>query len=293
MCTTETASTSGAVSCSGQFNYDREPPAEWIAQLREISPVCEDRGWLELVWESGDPWAPVQRWELYEMIHASVVDPGEVRELRGPHPRKEGHPCTSTPLSSWAVHPAANYRPCICRRKTNAWRGGVSLVSLTEWKLFQRTGYVGRPFWIIQGTTGGHKCAFGHDEQMLLEAEGYPTVAPPSGTLAYAPFDGRVVRSITRFNRLWQFKNNIDEYREAMGPGYTQYKKTVDQELRRQLVEHLKTQMEDVADLFVKAANAGEMDHLPRTSIDYDRLAPQNDAHFIETGNMLHHSRAH
>lgn len=290
---TPTAPTSGAVLVSGQFDFDREPPPEWVKQLEEISPPAEDRGFLRLVWEPGDPWAPVQRWELWEMIHPSVVDPSEVRELRGPHPRKEGHPCTSTPISSWAVRPAPNYEPCKCRHKTDAWRGGVSLVSLTEWKVFQRTGYVGRPFWIIQGTTGGHKCAFAHDEALLLEAEGYPAIAPAAGALPYAPFDGRVLRSITRFNRLWQFKNNIDDYRETMGPGYERYRREVNKELRRELVGHLRTQMEDVAELFVKAADLGELDDQPRTDIDYDRLEPQNEAHYVETGNILHHSRAH
>src|SRR4051812_34960665 len=100
-----------------QFFYDREAPAEWTAALRELSPFAEDRGWLELVWESGDPWAPVQRWGLWEMLHPSVVDPDELAELRGEHPRKFGHPCTSTPISSWLIPPDPTYRPCLCRHK--------------------------------------------------------------------------------------------------------------------------------------------------------------------------------
>jgi len=273
------------------FEFDKEPPAEWVAALRRISEVSDERGWLEFVWEPGDPWAPVQRWELWEMIHPSVVDPAEVRELRGKHPRREGHPCTSVPISSWAVRPAKSYRPCLCRHKLEAWKGSDSLVTLTAWKLFQRTGYVGRPFWIIQGTGGGNKAEFTHEEGLLLEAEGYPPVAPPSGSLPYAPFDQRVISAISRFNRLWQFKNNLEEYREAMGPGYAKYRKEVEKKLRIQLVAHLKSQMVDVEPLFLKADEDGELENQPRTSIDYDRLEPQNEEHFIETGHMLHHTR--
>jgi hypothetical protein len=278
------------VLVTGEFVYDREAPKEWTQALRDISPISEDRGWLELVWESGDPWCPVQRWELYEMVHPSVIDPMELFALRGANPRATGHPCTSLPISSWAARPAADYQPCHCREKTEAWRDSESMVSLTEWKLFQRTGYIGRPFWVIQGTTGGNKVGFTHEEGLLLEAEGYPPIAPPGGSLPYAPFDQRVVRQITRFNRLWQFKNNIQEYRESMGPGYERYRKGVDKELRKQLVAHLKEQMHDVAEDFIRAADLGELDNVARTEIDYDRLDQMNDEHFVETGKILHHS---
>jgi hypothetical protein len=281
------------------FEYDRSAPTEWTDRMREFSPVSEDRGWLELVWIAGDPWQPVQRWELWEMVHPSVVSHEELAELRGAHPRLEGHPCTSVPMSSWAIKPDAHYRPCLCRHKTEAWKGGMSLVSLDEWKLFRRMKethgieYVGRPFWIIQGTRGGNKVGFTHEEGLLLEAEGYPAIAPASGSLPYAPFDERVVRQITRFNRLWQFKNNIEEYREAMGEGYAKYKQTINKELRRQLVAHLKEQMEDIAELFIRAADKGELDNTPRTEIDYDKLAEVNEAAYVETGQMVHHSRMH
>lgn len=272
------------------FTYDRTPPEEWVRRLRELSPVADDRGWLEFVWEAGDPWAPVQRWELWEMVHPSLVDPSEVAELRGAHPRADGHPCTSTPVSSWAVSPGKNYQPCLCRHKLEKWKGSLSGVSLTSWKLFQRTAYVGRPFWVIQGTGGGNKFGFTHEEGLLLEAEGYPPVAPPSGSLPYASFDQRVISQITRFNRLWQFRNNIEDYRDAMGPGYEQYRKQVAKELRKQLVAHLKQQMADVEPLFLKADDAGELENQPRTDIDYDRLEPQSEEHYVETGNVLHHS---
>src|SRR5581483_4573362 len=80
------------LSFVASFDHERTPPAEWVVALRELSPVSDDRGWLELVWEPGDPWRPEQRWELWEMIHPSVIDPDELRELRGPSPRMHGHP---------------------------------------------------------------------------------------------------------------------------------------------------------------------------------------------------------
>lgn len=289
----------------GTFEHDRLAPAEWTQRLRDISPVSDIMGWLELVWEPGDPWIPSQRWTIYEMLHPDVIaadeaeedrDKGErteLEELYGPHPRSEGHICTSVPQSSWAVKFARNFQPCLCRRKLEAWRrGACTQVTLTQWKLFRRTGYVGRPFWVIQGSNGGHKYGFTHEEQMMLEESGYKGVLEPPGpgVMEYAPFDERVVKHITRFNRLWAFRNQLGEYRRTMGENYAQYRATVDRELRRQLVDHLAEQMKEPTELFLRAAKAGEMDKKRRTSVDYERLEDASTRHYIETGQILHHS---
>jgi hypothetical protein len=279
----------------GTFVHDWVAPDEWTQRLRDLSPVSDISGWLELVWEPGDPWIPVQRWTLYEMLHPTLIDDvEELAELYGPHPRSEGHICTSVPQHQWPVRFVnGHYRPCLCRKKTESWRRGpCTIVTLTQWKLFRRTGCVGRPFWTIQGTNGGHKHSFTHEETLLLEQSGYKGVLepPPAGDMAYAPFDERVVKHITRFNRLWQFRNSLEEYREAMGSGYERYRKTIDSELRRQLVDHLAEQMKEPTDLFLRAARQGQLDKKRRTSIDYERLEDESTRHYIETGQILHES---
>ena len=272
------------------FTHDRIAPAEWTAALRELSPMSRERGWLELVWEPGDPWRRAERWALWEMIHPGVVDREEVAELEGPHPRSEGHACTSVPIGNWAPR-WKRTQPCICRRKTESWRKGPCIdVTLDQWKLYRRTGYVGRPFWVIQGTTGGHKHSFTNDEKVLLEEQGYLVDPPATGALEYAPFDGRVLRQISRFNRLWQFQNNAEEYEYAMGEGYEQYRAGVEKQLRVQLVAHLKEQMADVAAEIVDHQH--ELEAFARTSLDYDRIAEQNEEKFITTGSMLSERRA-
>jgi hypothetical protein len=289
---------------SVDFIHEQEPPTEWTRRLRELSPKRDNFGWLELVWEPGDPWAPVQRWTLYEMLHTSLLAPPdyeeealfgmpvELFELKGEHPRTEGHICTDTPTHEWTGRVPREYRPCLCRHKMEAWKGGPhSMATLTTWRLFRRTGYVGRQFWVIQGKHGGHRRWLRHEESLLLEAEGYPTELPDPGMLAYAPFDERVVKKIERFNRLWQLKNNLDDFKERVGPGWEQHRREVQKELRRQMVNHLKSEMADVTEAFVDAADAGEMDELPKTEIDYDRLEPQSEESFIETGKILHHTR--
>ena len=276
-----------------EFIHEQRPPSEWTRRLRDFSPVSESMGFLECVWEPGDPWQPVQRWYLYEMLHPSIVHPDELEQLRGPHPRSSGHACTSVPISSWVVKPAKDYQPCLCRAKTESWRKGPCPdITLTQWNLTRRmreeygVEYVGRPFWIIQGGHGGHKLGFTHEEQRMLEAEGVPTSTPDPGTLRYAALDERVIRKITRFNRLWQFANNADEYRHAMGEGYEQYRKEIEKKLRTQLVAMLKEHALDDAEYFIKAADAGEMDKLPKTDIDYEQLDELNDQRYIETGQM-------
>jgi hypothetical protein len=282
-----------SIRVGGMFMHDREAPAEWTRRLRDISPVSDILGWLELVWEPGDPWIPSERWTLYEMLHPTLVDdPMELMELYGPHPRSEGHICTAIPTHDWPVKPPGSYQPCLCRRKTESWRRGpCTIVTLTQWKLFRRTGYVGRPFWVIQGSNGGHKHSFTHEEEMFLEQAGLLTKAPGVGVLDHAPFDERVVRQITAFNRLWAMSNSIEEFKNTMGPGYERYRKTVDTELRKQLVKHLSEQMKEPTELFLRAMKKGQLDNKPRTEIDYDRLAEENEKHFVETGEILHHSR--
>jgi hypothetical protein len=275
------------------FIHDREPPREWVRRLEQLSPPTDAHSFLRIVWEAGDPWIPAQRWTVQQMVHPSVVDPDFLKELRGPNPRSEGHMCTSMPTHEWPVRPPPGYRPCFCRRKTEAWRGGpCSAITLSQWKTFQRTGYVPRPFWVIEGDKGGHRESFSPQEQMVLEFCGYPIETPRIGSREYAPFDERVLSQIPRFNRLWKLGVTLERFQRMMSrDGIRSFKQAEEQEARKQLLHEIEDEMREVSDLFVSAADKGEMDHLPRTEIDYERLSDMNDQHYVETGNVLSHTK--
>jgi hypothetical protein len=271
------------------FIHDREFPADWTAELRTVSPVSEEAGWLHGTWEAGDPWVPGQRWALYEMLHPKFVDDDVMEELTGPHPRSEGHICTTIPTHSWATRAPSNYRPCLCRRKTESWRRGPCLlITLTQWKLYRETGYYGVPFWIIQGAKGGHKWQFNENEQLLLRQQDLPAEPPRLGSLAYAPFDQRVMRQIIRHNRLIQLGASLGEYRRLMGPGYDAYKETLAKQMRAEYVGYLEEQLADVNDLFIRAAKKGDMDGEERTEVNWEKVEEASTAAFVETGHHLH-----
>lgn len=263
------------------FAFERDVPPDWIRTLRALSPKSDEVSWLYLHWEPGDPWVPGQRFVLYQMLHESFVDFELVRELDGPHPRSEGHMCS--------VKVPGQFQ-CLCRRKTEGWRGGPSAVTLTQWQLYRATGYVPLPFWIIQGTTGGHKWAFDEQERDMLKMADLPSEPPPLGFLPYAPFDERVVKQIVQHNRLLQMDQTISEYRRTMGAGYEAHKADVAKQMRKNWMGYLATQMQDVNELFIRAAKNGEMDNLPKSNIDYVKLEELASAHYVETGRVLHHT---
>jgi hypothetical protein len=271
------------------FIHDREPPSDWVDRLAQLSPPTTAHSYLALIWEPGDPWIPAQRWTIQQMLQPWMVERELLQELRGPNPRKEGHMCTSIPTHAWPVRPRPGYRPCVCRHKTEAWRGGpCSMITLSQWKTFQRTGLVARPFWTIQGTTGGHRDSFSHQEQLMLEHVGFPTETPALGALPYAPFDERVAAQLPRFNRLWKLGVTLERFAQLMSrDGIGQFKKAEEKQVRQQLLHEVEDEMREVADLFIAAADKGEMDHQAKTEIDYERLADLNDEHFVETGQIL------
>lgn len=235
---------------------------------------------------------------LYEVVDPEspaledAVHPALLAELQGPHPRTYGHICTSVPVHQWRGRAPQDYQPCLCRHKTESWRRGPCLtVTLTQWKLYQRTGLVGFPFWVIQGERGGHKFHFTKQESLLLEHEGYPPVPPPPGLLPYAEFDGRVVRQILRFNRLLKHRNSIRLYRATMSrDGYAKVMDEEERALRVELVAHLKDQMQEANEFFIRGVKKGEHLNLPTSDVNYDRLAEESEAHYVEHGTVLHES---
>lgn len=264
------------------FEYERSLPEEWFRELRSLSPKSDDVGWLYLHWESGEPWVPGQRLVLYEMIHEKFVDFDILEELEGPHPRSEGHMCS--------INVPKQFQ-CLCRRKTEGWRGGpCSCITLTQWKLWRSTGYHATPFWIIQGRNGGHKWHFNEHEELMCKQADLPSSPPRLGALPYAPFDKRVVKQIVRHNRLTALGLSIAEFKRKMGPGYAAYKADVGREMRRQYLEYLTEQLREESDLFISAARKGQMDDGPKTTIDYVKLEEAASAHYVETGRVLHHT---
>lgn len=278
------------------LSYVREPPAEWVARLAEYSPPSEDKPWLKIVWEPGEPWIAGQRWTFYEMTHQSLLDMSNpetwalLDELNGPHPRNEGHICTSIPQSSWPGFVPKKYGPCLCRHKFEGWRfGPCSLITKRQWELWREVpGYLAQRFWVIQGEAGGHKTAFNEQEVDLLKIAGLPEDPPGIGDLPYAPFDERAVAQVIRHNRLHQLNMSYDEYRRTrQGTAYRLEREQLARSMRAEYVKWLAEQLGESTELFISAARKGQIDdHAARTETDFDRAGTDGVEQFIETGQM-------
>lgn len=153
------------------FVHHREPNPEWQRHLDVLCHRAERLNWLKILWEPGDPWAPVQRWEIREML---ALDDrlGEDLRLqlleiyRGPHPRQDGH---------W-----------IGEGETRRWHSNQP-VSKTQYELYHETGCHSLRVWVVQGEKGGHPFELSHAEQKYLRNMGYGiTDTPPPGALPYA-----------------------------------------------------------------------------------------------------------
>jgi hypothetical protein len=233
------------------YHFTREPDPSWVRALEEVSPRSDLHSWLRIVW-----YAPAQRWVLYEMVPRAFVDPGLAMELNGPRPTY------------------AQYQ------------GGESMTTPLQWDLWRETGCHARPFWVLQGTKGGHKAAYSRDEARLAQMAGLPNEPPSVGDLPYAPFDGRTVKQIVRHNRLKAVRNNLSAFRKAQTADERRREAAeAEKQFRVELVKWLADAVEEPTEHFLRAAKQGDFTAKP-TDTDWVKVDEESTARFIETGRV-------
>ncbi|OQW37059.1 MAG: hypothetical protein A4C66_03235 [Nitrospira sp. HN-bin3] len=154
----------------------------WREQLAQVSPRHDHLSYLWLRWEPGDPWQPVERWVIWQMLPETITHNPKhpyylaiLAELNGPHPRSTGR--YDAEEQRWVHGP--------CR-----------LIDLGTWETFRETGRFGRRWWVIQGTKGGHRYRLSEAERVVWRTLTGTDDTPAPGDLPYAPFDNRVLDQI-------------------------------------------------------------------------------------------------
>lgn len=224
--------------------------AEWQSRLDVLTPVVEGQSRLWLRWEPGEPHAPVGRWMIWELFPRAVIPEFILEDLQGPNPRTKGY----------FDQVLGKFVP------------SESSISKAQWDVFRETGRYGELFWVVQGHGGGHKRYFGPLEKKLCEIMHTPDEPPPPGSLAYAPFDNRVIDAITEGNDLRL------EWSRAMTLTLPESKAAALRAINARIVKHVFGWIEDaVADIQI------DSDDLPRTDTELPFDLDEATEHFINS----------
>lgn len=244
----------------------RTVPRDWHQQLAALWPRSDQTSWPLLIWEAGYPWEPVERWIIYEMHPAHTVDREVLAQLE-----------RATPPQGSYDHVLEQYVP----------EDGC-LITTRAWKLFQEYRCWGRPFWVIQGSKGGHKRWFSESEKRLLKHYGLPSEPAAPGDLPYAPFDNRVIDKLAQHDLLRDLNGRV---RAHLGTkkiltlaGFRRREDENAREFRKVLLGWLSDQIAEIAPDVTSSLLALDA---PRRDIDVNALEARqeaDDASFIETG---------
>jgi hypothetical protein len=160
------------------------------------------------------------------------------------------------------------------------------LITERAWNLYQEFRCWGRPWWVIQGTRGGHKRWFSDTEQKLLKFHNLPSDPPAPGDLPYAPFDARVMAAIAQHDRLRGREGTLTRKREIDLHTFRATEADEAKAFRKQLVEWLGAQVADVGgDVHrsLLALDAPRGAHDPRDVQARQEAAEQS---YIESGRV-------
>lgn len=225
----------------------RDPPSgvieRWQPELDRIAPRSErGHSHLQLLWEPGEEWAPVERWVIWECVTPDRAPlAGAIwLDLEGPPPRLFGR--YDTQLQRFVR--ARNF-----------------LINQRQWEFYRETGFYGRPVWIVQGDRGGHKRNWGEVEQNLaMMAYGLqePPDPPAPGALRYAEPCERTIRLLAGLDMVRSFGNLLKymSHNEVLRDSLDRRERDVLQEMARQLWFWLGDQVEEAMTLTRDEANA-------------------------------------
>ncbi len=180
------------------FVWDREVPKAWQETLDRLAPPHDKLAHYRLVWEPGEPEAPVQRWVIWQMRPKALTE--QLVWTARHHPER-AHPKVVGLLEE---HPRKNAK---WDPEFGGYRkhdGRVAKTDRLTYELYQQTGCLGERFWIVQGDRGGHRWALSQTEKRLLwfATNGLMKDVPFPGDLPYAPFDRRVVKHLLDIERI-------------------------------------------------------------------------------------------
>lgn len=201
---------------------------DWLADLRAVSPMSTLHSYLMPYWYRAG-----QRWVLYDVLPIAAIDD----EL------DTGSGVNGAELKAIMAGP----RPSELPRDVP--------VSDTQHEMFRAWGGFARPYWVLQGDSGGHQVNFSPDQASALLRMGLPAEPPRIGSLPPCPFDNRVAQQLRHLNRLHQFQDSIDRLR-ASGSADAARAETerIERMVRESEMAFIEAQMRPVVDMSMSLA---------------------------------------
>lgn len=250
----------------------RAVPEQWERELAEISPPTNRWKWLKLYWEPGHPWEPVERYMIGEMIPAESMNSpfmaGVLEQLQDPDP-----PSAHGNYFDTAAGVFVRNEDC--------------MITERAWHCYRETGCWQRPYWVIQGTKGGHKRWFTPVEQKLMKFMGLPTEPPAPGDLPYAEWDERVKEQLGLMDMMRSLQGQIKR-RKAIAEGSSisqELEKEKEVEFRAMLVKWLSEQVDEIAPDVHKGLVDSGAARIHNDQARAEAIWEQAEHDFIETGD--------
>lgn len=201
---------------------------DWLADLRAVSPVSTLHSYLMPYWYRAG-----QRWVLYDVLPIEAIDD----EL------DTGSGMTGAQLKEIMAGPRPSELPYDVP------------ISDTQHEMFRLWRGYARPYWVLQGESGGHQVNFSPDQASALLRMGLESAPPKVGALPPCPFDNRVTQQLRHLNRLHQFQDSIDRLR-ASGSAEAARAETerVERMVRESEMAFIEAQMRPVVDMSMSLA---------------------------------------
>ncbi len=154
-----------------------------VRDLELLAPSGGHLSWLHCTWRPD--W---ERWCIWQMVPAH----GAPAMAWGPDMRMVTRAESALGKRTIRMAPDPRYRLFLNRELMTRW----------AWQIHIATGHYPTPFWVVQGSEGGHKWAFSQQEEKLAKIKGFSGDPPEPGSLPYAPLDKRVIAKIAPFDQL-------------------------------------------------------------------------------------------
>jgi hypothetical protein len=254
--TVDALGTPGDIARKGM---QKQPPAEWVQALREISPESDAVSYLVFAWKEPLLEPARARWCLYEAIPDALITTERRMELAGA-------PYWERPLEE---------------RQAQA-----QVVSGYQWMMYHEHRVDVRPFWCLQGAEGGTPLHHSRQERRFLTLMGQPADPLHVGALPYAGWDNRVRAAVVDRDRLVRFGGSITQLRDSGTPdAFKSNVEAQEKAWRRQWWDHITARLAPSTELYAYILKHEDPDRHRQRAEDAIAAAEAKEV-FIETGRM-------